>query len=144
MFKLDGYVAMVRDPDVGGDDHNAIQQSTGGGEGIRLQEVKGEQETAFREGEQQDRAMGGASKGGHTYTTRCKTSIKDHRNEWPWMVFHLLPGEHKEASLKEQKIRFEDLTEPLIDRSEYHTVYQSDARDFEFLFGNPIAMNKEH
>ena len=136
MFKLDGYVAMVRHP-VG--DRNAAQTRRGG-EGTELEEIKEEeQETDLGEGQQQEGAVGRAIKDSHTYTTTCKTSVKNHSNDWPWMVFHLLPGEHKDMTLKERKIQPEDLGEPLIDRSEYPIVYQSDARDFQFLFGNPTA-----
>ena len=131
MFKLDGYVAMVRRPR--GDRNDA--QRRGGGEGTELEE----QETEFGEGQQQEGAVGRATMGDHTYTTTCKTSVKSHSNDWPWMVFHLLPGEHKDTSLKESKIQPEDLGEPLIDRSEYPIVYQSNARDFQFLFGDPTA-----
>ena len=137
MFKLDGYVAMVRHPRV--DRNDAQLQRRGEREGTELEEIKGEQETEFGEGQQQEGAVGGATKGDPTYTTTCKTSVKSHSNDWPWMVFHLLPGEHKDTSLKESKIQPEDLGEPLIDRSEYPIVYQSNARDFQFFFGHPTA-----
>ena len=110
MFKLDGYVAMIRRSRV-------VTQQTAGG--------------------QQQIPLLGGSDSNFTYTTRCKTSVTDHSNNWPWMVFHLLPGEHKRASLKEKKIKPEDLSEPLIDRSKYPVEYWSDARDFEYLFGDP-------
>ena len=116
MFKLDGYVAMVKRTPRSG--RNADQRR----QGIQLQEIRP-----------------GASKDGSTYTTTCKTSVKSHSDNWPWMVFHLLPGEHKDASFKERELQPEELGEPLIDRSEFPVVYQSDERDFQLLFGNPIV-----
>lgn len=128
-FKLDGYVAMERGERGGG----------GGGDGHEMQV------TRFGAGRQRGGgAGGGASMDSHTYTTRCFTSMKNHRNNWPWMVFHLLPGEHKDASLEGHELRSEELWEPLIDRSKHPIAYQSDERDFQLLFGNPTAEQQTH
>ena len=126
MFKLDGYVAMDRH----GGQRGGGTESQEPGQGQRM--------TTFGGGQPQGGA--GASTDSTTtyiYTTSCKRSVKSHSNSWPWMVFHLLPGEHKDMSLKNHKLRPEELGEPLIDRSEYPIVYQSDERDFQLLFGNP-------
>ena len=123
MFKLDGYVAM--DKPVGQ-----------GGEGTEPPEPgQGQHMTTFGGGQPRGGAGAGASTA--TYTTSCKRSVKSHSNSWPWMVFHLLPGEHKDMSLMKRELRPEELGEPLIDRSKFPIVYQSDERDFQLLFGDP-------
>jgi hypothetical protein len=153
MFKLDGYVAMDRhDPPTGG--RNMAQRRRGGGgggggDGMELEEIGPEpqqQQTGSGAATGQQREGGGGGEGGaskkdagHTYTTICKKSVKSHSNDWPWMVFHLLPGEHKDTSLEERKLRPEELGEPLIDRSKFPIMYQSDERDFQLLFGDPTA-----
>ena len=127
MFKLDGYVAMDR--------HQRREGQRG--EETELQEPGQRQQTTEFGGGQPQVQGGGAGASKYTYTTACKTSVKSHSNSWPWMVFHLLPGEHKDTSLKKRKLQPEELGEPLIDRSEFPIVYQSDERDFQLLFGNP-------
>ena len=122
-FRLDGYVAMVRK-----DKQQQIE------EGIEMQE----QETDLGAGgiQQQQEvggARGGAKKGPYTYRTACMTSVKSHKNDWPWMVFRLLPGWHK-TDLKEMSLGG---PEPM-DRSEIENpiTHKSDVRDFLFLFGD--------
>ena len=76
-----------------------------------------------------------------TYKTACYTSIKKHSSEeeGPWMVFRLLPGEHKENVPLKPRI---DVMTPLVDVGKYRT-YLSDERDFRYLFGDLSKKREE-
>lgn len=73
-----------------------------------------------------------------SYRTTCYTSIKKHSSDGPWMVFRLLPGEHKELEMlaeERPQLLEDDITKLLADIGSNPT-YLSDDRDFLYLFGD--------
>ena len=110
VFKLDGYIAMTKAEDPGS------TNKAGNGTNMEMTEIQ---------------------KAGPQYSTACLTSIKNHNSKGTWMVFRLLPGEHKELKKdppKKVTSKQGELTKPPVDFGS-NPFYLGDDWDFQYLFG---------
>ena len=85
----------------------------------------------------------------NTYKTMCLLSVKNHKEDkGPWMVFRLLPGEHKKLPAEREDVvnkrmpkmmtEEEYFRKPVVDVDENDPTYRSDHHDFSYLYGNLI------